>query len=900
MTWRRIIGAGLIGIALVVVLLWSLRARLAAELAREYFRSHGVVSSVDIEGLGLSGVSGRFALGPAGAPEISAERIELRFDPLRLMPRVVEVRLVNPVIRARVEENGAVTLPSLQTWIDSLRSAQGQSRFVSDDLAVSLTGLRAFLASPYGALELDGDVKLVRNLPVAAALALKPASIAYAGTTITLRAARLAFESKGGRASVHLSADLRNSNMALDGFDADLSAVDLRWTVSKNGFALAAPSLQLTGSARTVHAGLSATAAFFNLKARDFRLLQSRGGWEGHGDLQVAGGADLAADGVRALLAGDRVLANAAADNLRHLDMAVAGHLNTHGSQVSFVLSEPATLRGAAGGVLQVPEMTVEGGGQDFRGSLKAALSGARLPAITFGMPHFALTGGVFRGDADMGARLDYAAFRGVAIHGAGSVSGQAGEWAFLANSCAKLSMAAFRPGPENLASGIGGMLCPAANKPMLAFGKNGLTVNAAGRDMAADIPFAGVRLEKAQTLLNFSVASNVPLHGTVALSSARMLDRAKTLRFKPLSGSGRIALSDGVWRGTIAAAADDEKKSPLGDLTFTHTMANGAGTAHIAAPHIAFAAGKLQPENLSPLLAAFRNAEGAANFTGDIAWRPGQITSTGHLSIGSLDFLTPLGKAHTVKTEMDFVSLLPPATKAGQDLTIARIDWTLPFSALDVRFGFSPTAIQVDKVSSGFAEGRASLGAFTIDLANPKRIDGAADLSSISLAALVAASNLGSKVRLEGKVSGHVPFSAGPDGFRIVNGHVQADGAGRLSIDRSLWAQGGAATTNAVQDFAYQALENLSFDQLSADLNSVPGGRLQVLFHIKGRSDPPKPQQAEVGLVDLINGTALQKPIPLPNGTPIDLTLDTSLNFDELLKSYGEAWSKTLQGQTD
>jgi len=32
-----------------------------------------------------------------------------------------------------------------------------------------------------------------------------------------------------------------------------------------------------------------------------------------------------------------------------------------------------------------------------------------------------------------------------------------------------------------------------------------------------------------------------------------------------------------------------------------------------------------------------------------------------------------------------------------------------------------------------------------------------------------------------------------------------------------------------------------------------------------------------------------------LPSGTPVDLTLDTSLNFDELLKSYAEAWSKTL-----
>ena len=165
-----------------------------------------------------------------------------------------------------------------------------------------------------------------------------------------------------------------------------------------------------------------------------------------------------------------------------------------------------------------------------------------------------------------------------------------------------------------------------------------------------------------------------------------------------------------------------------------------------------------------------------------------------------------------------------------------------------------------------------------------------------------MTASNLGSKLKLEGQVSGHVPLSAGPDGFRVINGHLQADGAGRLSIDRALWAQGAdAVSANAVQDFAYQALENLSYDQLSAELNSVAGGRLQIVFHIKGRSDPPKPQQAQVGLIELLNGTALQKPIPLPSGTPIDLTLDTSLNFDELLKSYTEAWSKTLsQGQAN
>ncbi len=339
-----------------------------------------------------------------------------------------------------------------------------------------------------------------------------------------------------------------------------------------------------------------------------------------------------------------------------------------------------------------------------------------------------------------------------------------------------------------------------------------------------------------------------------------------------------------------------DPKNVALGETTFVHTMATGAGTAHINAPHIAFAPDRLQPSDLSPLLVALRRAEGTAIFAGDINWTREAITSQGKLSIVTLDFMTVLGKAHTVKSDIDFVSLLPPATAPGQGLTISRIDWTIPFSAVGVRFSFGPTAIQIAKADTDIAEGHARLGAMNISLADPGHLAGAAQLTSIALGPLVTASNLSSKVKLEGKVSGRIPFTMGPDGFRIANGHVASDGPGRLSVDRSLWAQGEAAlSSNAVQDFAYQALENLAYDQMSADLNSVANGRLQVVFHIKGKSAPPKPQVAEVAIADLLNGTALYKPIPLPSGTPIDLTLDTSLNFDELLKSYAEAWSKSL-----
>jgi hypothetical protein len=89
------------------------------------------------------------------------------------------------------------------------------------------------------------------------------------------------------------------------------------------------------------------------------------------------------------------------------------------------------------------------------------------------------------------------------------------------------------------------------------------------------------------------------------------------------------------------------------------------------------------------------------------------------------------------------------------------------------------------------------------------------------------------------------------------------------------------------VQDFAYQALENLSFNALTGTVNSLPMGRLGVLLHVKGEHDPPQAQETRVGILDLLQGRTFEKPLPLPKATPIDLTLDTSLNLDELLASY-------------
>jgi hypothetical protein len=176
--------------------------------------------------------------------------------------------------------------------------------------------------------------------------------------------------------------------------------------------------------------------------------------------------------------------------------------------------------------------------------------------------------------------------------------------------------------------------------------------------------------------------------------------------------------------------------------------------------------------------------------------------------------------------------------------------------------------------------------------------------LDQVNLGDIIAASSLADTIKLDAVVDGRIPFEIGPSGLTIQQGSVAAVKPGRLSISRQALSGGKAAVAPSpapsgqagfAQDLAYQAMENLAFDQLEASLNSLPHERLGVIFHIKGRHDPPHPQRAVIALSDLVGGRALSKPMALPSNTRIDLTLDTSLNFGELVRALGQAWRDSM-----
>jgi hypothetical protein len=61
------------------------------------------------------------------------------------------------------------------------------------------------------------------------------------------------------------------------------------------------------------------------------------------------------------------------------------------------------------------------------------------------------------------------------------------------------------------------------------------------------------------------------------------------------------------------------------------------------------------------------------------------------------------------------------------------------------------------------------------------------------------------------------------------------------------------------------------------------------VLFHIVGKHDPPQHQEIRLSIFDLIQRKFLGRKLPLPSNTGVDLTLDTTLNLDDLLADYAE-----------
>lgn len=554
-------------------------------------------------------------------------------------------------------------------------------------------------------------------------------------------------------------------------------------------------------------------------------------------------------------------------------------------------LGAPARLTGQGGGQLV---LTPRAGGPVYAsggGAFVLRASGGGMPEAEFAVDRYTAGADGFVAQGRGRIDGDFLLFRGAELQLAGALRARDGAISVTSRGCTPIRAARLELG-ENDLENVSGQFC-ATSAPVLTLDDGAWRVRGAIREGDAAAPFLEARFAGAAGSLDVG-GKGESLTLRAGLQTAQVIDVLDPVRFHPVRMSGEASAAGGIWNGRFDIATPDGHA--LGQAVLRHVDATQSGSFQIDTGALAFKPEGLQPADLSPAARLIASpAEGEARFVGGFAWSPQGEGSGGALSVARLDFRGPIGVVRGLTTQIQLTSLAPLATAPAQVVRAERIEAFAPMSELVATGRVEGEALHLASATATVGQGRVDVEPMVIPFDPAANWSGALRLDDVQLSEVVEASPLAESMDLQAKVDGRVPFQVGPQGVRVSGGEIHAVEPGRLSIKRealtSVAAEGGApeAEPNLTVDFAYQAMENLAFTRLAAEIDSRPEGRLGVMFYIVGEHAPPKRQELRLSYWDLLGQRFLNRRLPLPSGVKVDLALDMSLNLDQLLADWGE-----------
>ena len=785
---------------------------------------------------------------------------------------------------------GALTLRTLGDRVDINARIETPKTVVG---SATLTGARLGLTGqgPYPDLQKRrGDGAVTLRLGLAGSLATGPQRLEGAQFSATFDGVSAGWVDTltvTGVAQADLAATSASSGVNRVGvIHLQANAPDLRWS-RRGGDTLSATS-QLKATLQNLVAGdlhvPQATAAFGGPIAASAKetsvalkgAVSGRGGWTGLG-------APLAADAKE--IAAVKRAARAFRFSAPGVSVAVskgAAHL---------ALPQPVRVRSDSGAEAVLADRG--------RGAWRLAVAGGGLPKVDADVSRFVLADGGITASGRVKAAGAFAPVEDGAIDAAGTLKAANGRVTFTAAGCVPLRAKKLELGANDIED-LSARLCP-AGVPMFSFANGAWSLRGRAEGVALAAPFAQVRAEAGAGQVEASGApSRLKVHAV--LSGAKVVDTAPATRFNPVVLSGPVDLAGDTVTADLGFRTP--ARQSLGHAAITHDTRFGRGGAKIDTGLLAFAEGGLQPVSLSPLAGVVGSpVTGSASFAGAFDWTSASVTSSGVVTVPRLDFTSPAGKVTGLSGKVAFSSLAPLIAAPGQQLQAESVAAFAALTGVSVAFEVQEKALLISGGEASVGGGKVRVESLSVPLVAGAAIQGALLFEGVQLHDLVEATPFGDKVDLDAKVSGRMPFQSQDGKVRILGGDLHAIQPGRLSIDRSALdavAAGGSAdlptgTTTAVEandtftDFAYQAMENLAFTTLDAGVATKDDGRLGVLFHIVGKHDPPQHQEIKLSIFDLIQRKFLGRKLPLPSNTGVDLTLDTTLNLDDLLADYAE-----------
>ena len=927
------IAGGIVGVAAVALLaLYVERGAVGAAAARAYLQRLGVPAEVTVDHLSLSGLSASVRIGPSDHPDLRLDHVEVDFAPAQGLsaPKIASVRMTGAEAHIAIRE-GKPDFGRLQPLINAL-SKPSKPSGPPPDIRISAARLFVDLDGQTLPLTLAGSMQGGRLQ--AATVKMAPTPLTFGGTsagrasfaaTIIATAAGYDVRAEGAADRVsgawgaveHPAASLRAMGTGTPATgvtargSAKLEAARFtRGTLSLHDIALGleAPEAALDlndGPARLVARIAANLTAAGEVKTAegpavlsDLRVATSgtlSGGKAGFSAAQTlsasgvveppAGMVGKIADG----LSGDATRRADLAKRLHRVTLALTkAQIDAGAGRYRLTLSAPMTLDAdhvhAALSSDAAPLAEVED--KRLMAHFAMALAGEGLPDLHIDGATLQAQDGAVRGDGRVRLRLDVAGLRALTTDQAWTLASQGGSTTLRPKACVHLTAEAVAGQPKDLATGLSGDLCEGGGPLVLWRDGRGRLAGRLERG-AADIPTAQARVSglTGDVTAGFGGADGVS--ADVRLSSAAVEDQASPKRFRPMTAEGALSLKHQQMTGGFDVA-EAKAHRKIAHIAMSHDLTAKRGSADVVAGPITFSPDGLQPGDLSVAAAKMIwKAAGTASFHGRYDWsQAAPVRSSGDAKVDLSDFQISAGKGHGLSTTLHLTSLGPVESAPDQIATIGRIDGVAPMTSVRVRYHLGADALTVAEASTEVLGGRAALDPMQLLLAPGSLIIGKARVFNLDIGALLKGTDMADSITLDTRVSGVVPFKMTPEGLRVSDGRLASVSGGRLTIHRKALAGPVIAGSGTMQDIAWQALQDLAFDQLDLVLESRPEGRLGLVFHIRGKHDPKSDKPAVINLIDVVRGRAASTPMTLPKGTEVNLTLDSSINFDELLRA--------------
>ena len=316
-----------------------------------------------------------------------------------------------------------------------------------------------------------------------------------------------------------------------------------------------------------------------------------------------------------------------------------------------------------------------------------------------------------------------------------------------------------------------------------------------------------------------------------------RVVDTTVPQRILPLvSDNFRLTLA-GDRIEASAGLNDPETGTHVVNTRIAHSLSTGRGRAAFDMPGLAFTEG-FQPEAITPLTTGVvALVRGMLRGTGEIAWTPSGVTSSGTFSTDDMDFAASFGPVEGLSTTLYFTDLLGLVSAPGQLAETKLIRTGIDVYDGKLRYQLLP-GLRV-KVESGrwpFAGGELVLEETILDFSKPSAKHLTFRVEGMDAARFVQQMEF-SNISATGTFDGVIPMVFDERGGRIVDGRLTARPAGgTLSYigeltDKELGAYG---------KLAFDALKSLRYNKLSIVLNGSLEGEFIAGIELDGIARDP------------------------------------------------------------